>query len=490
MVRKTGKKANYIKYKINGKDEVEVRDIVNGFEMGVSLSESNSTYYTMIPKDLAGAGAKRSKLVWLKSDVSNAVTKFFALISKLKGEAEKVVSIDKYDTNERTEIQEAITVTVTSHPKDDKIRRKYGIDVKDGEEKEITLHKQVPILDIPEAHHIEWLKRELLNPSALAKKTGIQEFSNFYEWMNIKHIKLSTIYNNYTNSVRYLKITDRDEKKKTKAAWELFLSCLNGKTSIEEIDLVDVKKFEKYLHQQDYTDKTINHYKNRASKVIKYNLSEYEETSALQRVLNYFNKWEKLEINTSSTIAAQAISKKDFMKLYNNADLQTKAVMMLCLNTGTYLREVARIKISDIDLDEQTLMTNRNKKGRCRKFAYLWDRTVKDLKAYLATRKDSSDVLFKAYHGGEYKDGEGLRTSFYKLRKDCKLLKKVEFNHLRDTFQTVANEISVSEYHSNMVMGHSSGKTKERYSHRRIHNELKTACLKVEREFFKRIVKQ
>ena len=178
-----------------------------------------------------------------------------------------------------------------------------------------------------------------------------------------------------------------------------------------------------------------------------------------------------------------ALSKDDFIKLYKNADVKLKAVMMLCLNTGTYIREVARFKISDINLDEQTLMTQRNKTGRCKKFAYLWDRTVKDLKAYLTTRKDDTDVLFKAAHGGEYKNGEGLRTYFYRLRNTHDLL-HIEFNHLRDTFQTIADEQSVSEFHSNMVMGHSTGKSKERYSHRRIHNELKEACLKVEKSFF------
>ena len=191
MTKKTGTKAKYISHKINGSNEVEVKEIVNGYEMGVSFSEASNSYYTMIPKALAGEGAKRSKTKWLKSDKENAVALFYAHVAKLKGEPDKYIPVDKYDTNERTEIQEATTVTVTSHPKDDKIRRKFGIDVKDGEEKEITLHKQVPIIDIPEAHHIAWLKRELLNPSALAKKTGIEAFNNFYEWMNIKHIKLS-----------------------------------------------------------------------------------------------------------------------------------------------------------------------------------------------------------------------------------------------------------------------------------------------------------
>ena len=256
---------------------------------------------------------------------------------------------------------------------------------------------------------------------------------------------------------------------------------------MEQITLDDIKKFEMYIHSKKLTDKTIHHYKNRVSKIFRYNLKVFEDTTQLQKVLAHFNKWEDLEINTLNTINAKSVTLNNFMKLYEAADkkgdLQLKAVLMLCLNTATYIREVARFKISDIDLEEQTLMTNRAKNGNCRKFAYLWDRTIADIKKYLSTRKDVSDVLFLADHGAEYKKGEGLRTRIYELRKECNLL-SVEFQYLRDTFQTIANEIGVSQYHSNMVMGHSSGKTLERYSHRRIHNELKEACLKVEKKFF------
>ena len=113
-----------------------------------------------------------------------------------------------------------------------------------------------------------------------------------------------------------------------------------------------------------------------------------------------------------------------------------------------------------------------------------WDRTVNDLRAYLDTRKDTSDVLFIAQHGGAYVNGAGIRTKWWDLRKKAKLL-HIEFNQLRDTFETIGKEIGINQYHIDMVMGHSSGKTSERYTHRRIHNELKESCLAVEKDFFR-----
>lgn len=462
MGKKTGKKANYIPH-----GGGEVKDVINGREVGVSFDNSTRTHYVMLPNQKTG----RTKRKWLGRDKEKAVARFIAIVSQLKGEKEKSIVVDiKPET-----IEHRLRITGIPTPakfRDIQKNKDKVVFVEDG----ATAHAK-------ESEFIEWLKRELRNPSELARKTGYEAFNFFYDFMNQEPIKLSELYENYTKSVRYRRIKDKDERKKTKAAWELFLSLID-KASLEQITLADVKALETYLHSQDYSEKTIHHYKNRVSKIFRYNLKVYEDTVRLQRVIGYFSKWEELEINSVSSISAQAISHSDFMKLHDAASIELKAILMLCLNTGTYIREVARLKRSEIDIEQQTLMTRRNKKGRCRKFAYLWDRTVVDLRDYLAARTDKSDVLFRARHGGEYTNGAGLRTKLWNLRKEVGLL-NVEFSHLRDTFETVSKEIgSISQYHIDMVMGHSSGRTSERYTHRRIHNELMNACLAVEKEFF------
>lgn len=489
MVRKRGKQAKYIPYKINGVDEVEVKELVNGYEMGVLYSERHKSHYTMIPKALAGEGVKRSKQKWLKGDRANAIAKFYALVAELRGDNSTTIATIPND--DVMKLGKLVPKTKPVRTIAD-FRHNLELYANDKAFEEIETGESLVV--IPEAHHIEWLKRQLQDPKALAKKTGIEAFNNFREWMLKTNITLTEIYTNYTNSIRYSKIKDPSTKKKTKKAWDDFTELTNAVT-VDAITLQDVKAFERMLHVQGLADKTISHYRNNVKKIFRYSSEKiYVGNADIQQVLSYFSSWEDLDINSSDTIAAKAISKKDFTTLYNAADakgdLQMKAVLMLCLNTGTYLREVARFKISDIDLEEQTLMTQRNKTGRCKKFAYLWTRTVNDLNAYLATRKDSSDILFIASHGSEYKDGGGIRTRFWKLRDDTDLGAKalgdnaVEFNHLRDAFQTLADEQGVTAFHSNMVMGHSTGRTKERYSHRRIHNELKVACEKVEKAFF------
>ena len=467
MGKKTGKQATYITF--GGE---EVREIVKGHILGVSFNKTPSvqSHYTMIPKDLAGKGAKRSKLKWLGKDKERAISKFNAIIKKLREEQEIYSDIPKVLTKD---VDKPVELNA-------KVLSSDLTDVSKG--KSVKIKMDMPFTQIPETVHIEWLKKEILKPTELAKKTGIEAFNSFLDYVEHKPIKLSELYNNYINSIKYKRSKDKDEKKKTKVAWDLFLSIVE-KTTTDQITLNDVKKYETYIHGQDYSEKTIHHYKSRVSKVFRHNLIEFENTTRLQQILAHFEKWEDLEINSMNSINAQIIDIDDFNTLYDYANLELKAVLMLCLNTGTYIKEVARFKKSDIDLKQQTLMTKRNKMGQCRKCAYLWDRTIKDLKRYLTTRKDKNDILFISRYGNEYKDGQGIRTKFWKLRKKTDLL-NIEFNQLRDTFETTAKEIGIAEYHIDIVMGHSSGKTGDRYTHRRIHNELKKACLAVEVELF------
>jgi len=496
MGKKTGVRGDYITY--GGAEE---KVLIGGKEMGVTLHSQKQTHYTMIPKQYAGVGAKRSKQQWLGKDVDTAVVKFRAIVAQIQGKQETKILATVQDTD----VVKIHKVKLDTKPVNSLEDLRHNLAEYAKSDEMVMQETGESIAFVPESQHIAWLIKELQNPQELARKTGFEEFNRFHALMAEGTMKLSKLFSNYTESIQYAKITDEDEKQKVKATWDLFVD-MTGATTAEQITLEQVKAFEKYLHthkyyakksktHKNYTDKTINHYKSRITKVFNYNIKKvYLGNKTIRTILDYFNAWEALDINTSDTIAAQAITQEQFMKLYDTAkkkkNYKLMALLSLCLNTATYIKEVARFKISDIDLDEQTLMTQRNKTGHCRKFAYLWDRTVWDIKRYLATRKDSSDVLFISREGTEHKGGEGLRTAVYKLRKESGLLKQVEFQHLRDTFQTLANEIGVSEYHSDLVMGHSAGKTSDRYSHRRIHNELKEACLKVEREFFKRIVKQ
>lgn len=69
------KKTDYIAF-----GGYEVKDVINGREVGVSLARYNKSHYTMLPQNTG-----RTKRVWLGRDEEKAVVKFMALVSQLKG---------------------------------------------------------------------------------------------------------------------------------------------------------------------------------------------------------------------------------------------------------------------------------------------------------------------------------------------------------------------------------------------------------------------
>ena len=80
------------------------------------------------------------------------------------------------------------------------------------------------------------VKKKLQNPKELAKKTGIDAFNHFYEFIQQEQIPLKKLYDNYISSNKYQKLIDDDEKQKTEKSWNDFCSLIK-KTHLEQITL-------------------------------------------------------------------------------------------------------------------------------------------------------------------------------------------------------------------------------------------------------------
>jgi hypothetical protein len=124
----------------------------------------------------------RTKRKWLGKEPSKAVIKFNAFVAELKGEDEKVSTVrivpDSVQESYRVKEGRVKVSELMKHPE------KY------------TLSPEL-IAKVKEQEHIEWLLKELKDPSALAKKTGLKEFNNFWDYVRTDPIKLSTLIDNF-----------------------------------------------------------------------------------------------------------------------------------------------------------------------------------------------------------------------------------------------------------------------------------------------------
>ena len=101
-------------------------------------------------------------------------------------------------------------------------------------------------IHVAEQHYYNWLRDKIINKefSSLAEGTGFINLTRIPEILDhTQNLSLDTIYHNYINSPTYKKSTDRDEKNKTKAQWDIFCA-LNGRSYLEQITLGDVKNYE------------------------------------------------------------------------------------------------------------------------------------------------------------------------------------------------------------------------------------------------------
>jgi integrase len=259
--------------------------------------------------------------------------------------------------------------------------------------------------------------------------------------------------------------------------------------------LADIQKYAEHIHSKGYAPATLSHYLNRVAKVFNYNCDKFEDNDRIIKIAKWCESMERLEI----IIGEPEIIELDvFKKLYDNThillrdgnrnspniDLAMKAILMMGLNTASTLIDLSRLTKDEIDLNVRTLSTRRKKTGQVKKVAYLWEQTTKDLKAYFDSRKDKSNFVFLSRTGTAYTDS-GLRKLFKGYRRELKLPDTVEFCLLRKTFSTVAKDLDIDPFKINCVMGHSNEGMVDTYSKRQISNNLKEACLAVEKEFFK-----
>jgi integrase len=128
-------------------------------------------------------------------------------------------------------------------------------------------------------------------------------------------------------------------------------------------------------------------------------------------------------------------SDEDVAKLLSVADkVEDEIALLLLVDTGMRVTELATIKLKNIDLDDASILTN-GKGGKSR-VVYLSESTVEHLRDYMQTL--SSEYLFpstRADAKGEYRN----RTYFEKqLRELCKTasIERITPHRLRHYFAT------------------------------------------------------
>jgi site-specific recombinase XerD len=143
-------------------------------------------------------------------------------------------------------------------------------------------------------------------------------------------------------------------------------------------------------------------------------------------------------------------------------NLKHKCILMTLYSGGLRRSEVINLKIMDIDSQRMLIKITDSKGGKDR-YTLLSGKLLNLLRDYYRLYKPK-DWLFEGLGGGQY-SATSIENIFRKALKEAKIKKHATPHTLRHSFATHLLEQGISILYIKELLGHSSTKTTEIYTH-------------------------
>src|SRR5690606_15299778 len=157
------------------------------------------------------------------------------------------------------------------------------------------------------------------------------------------------------------------------------------------------------------------------------------------------------------------LSEVDISKLIHaTSNLKHKAILVTIYSCGLRLSEVLNVKIADVMSDKNILMV-RQGKGKKDRSTVLSDRTIALLRKYYLEYRPK-EYLFEGQHGGRY-SARSVQNILKAAMRQANLRKYASVHTLRHSFATHLLENETDLRYIQALLGHSSSRTTEIYTH-------------------------
>ena len=157
------------------------------------------------------------------------------------------------------------------------------------------------------------------------------------------------------------------------------------------------------------------------------------------------------------------LSEEEVQRIFNSVEnLKHKAILLTIYSGGLRISELINLKIKDIDIDRKSIFV-KDAKGKKDRRTLLSDKLVKYLNEYLPKYKPRL-WLFEGQEGGQYSDSS-ISKIFRAACESAKIRKKASVHTLRHCFATHMLEGGADLRYIQELLGHSSSKTTEIYTH-------------------------
>ncbi len=253
----------------------------------------------------------------------------------------------------------------------------------------------------------------------------------------------------YTNKLKVMRYSDSTVKS-YKSHFEEFINFYKTK-EIKEISEEEIKEFLRYLVVERRVSES---YQNVAINAIKF---YYEKVLGEERKFYY------LERPRKEKVLPVVLSKEEVFKMIRKTiNLKHRAIIMLIYSAGLRISEAINMRVEDID-SKRNLVIIRQAKGKKDRTSLLSEKTLETLREYYRLYEPKV-YLFEGRNGEKY-----TASSIQKIVKRAAwragIMKKVTTHTLRHSFATHLLEQGVNLRYIQDLLGHSSSKTTEIYTH-------------------------
>lgn len=231
--------------------------------------------------------------------------------------------------------------------------------------------------------------------------------------------------------------------------FEAFLNHYKDR-KLEELDEPDIRAYLQKLVREQFS----NSYLNQAINAIKF----YYEV-----VLEMPNRFYAIERPRKETKLPQVLAKEEVLAIIANTNnIKHRCIVSLLYSAGLRRNEVLDLKPGDID-GKRMVICVRSAKGNKDRYTLLSHTLLKDLRNYYIQWRPKT-YLFEG-PGGERYSPESITQIVKKASRKAKIKKRVTPHMLRHSFATHLLEAGTDLRYIQVLLGHSSTKTTEIYTH-------------------------
>ena len=215
------------------------------------------------------------------------------------------------------------------------------------------------------------------------------------------------------------------------------------------------------LHVRPYIDDLVRKKVSRSAQNVAINSLKFYFEKVLNQDVKYYY-WERPKKALTLPIILDKSEVSAIIKSTNN--IKHKAMLSLLYSAGLRVGELLAIKINEVDSRRMVLIISQSKGAKDR-LVPLSAKVLDMLRTYYKAYKPKT-FLFEG-QGAPHKpySQSSVRKIVTTATKKAKVTKKVKTHSFRHAYATHLLEAGISLRHIQLILGHSSSKTTEIYTH-------------------------